>query len=170
MDVGALAGSKVVPVDAAIAEGAGEFPPWLVVDVPASGDQTLRLCDFASAGATGGVYRSWLAAAKLAPPAPVPWRPRDGERLPKGALGFCWRVPAVEDGERKHTVLGKPAPVFGSILVVLAEDILFDLHHARLAEPGRVCVGRPLAIVMCTLIMVMMAFVGMVVIVMVVIV
>ncbi|NQT52184.1 glycoside hydrolase family 127 protein [bacterium] len=117
LDVDALDEAKAVPVDAAIAEAAGEFPPWLVVDVPAADGKSLRLCDFASAGATRGPYRSWLPAAKLAPPAPVPWKPRDGARLPKGRLGFCWRAPAAEDQERKHTVLISDAPTFEHVVV-----------------------------------------------------
>ncbi|HEY2952948.1 MAG TPA: beta-L-arabinofuranosidase domain-containing protein [Verrucomicrobiae bacterium] len=44
--------------------------PWLLLDVPASGGQTLHLCDFASAGATGTRYRSWLRATNT-PPAPA---------------------------------------------------------------------------------------------------
>lgn len=40
----------------------GLLGPWLVVELP--GARPLRLCDFASAGASGTRYRSWLPAAK----------------------------------------------------------------------------------------------------------
>lgn len=38
------------------------LPPWIVLEVPAQGSRALRLCDFASAGAAGTRYRSWLPA------------------------------------------------------------------------------------------------------------
>ena len=38
----------------------GPLHPWLLVDLPAADGKTLRLCDYASAGATGTRYRSWL--------------------------------------------------------------------------------------------------------------
>ncbi|MBI4658948.1 MAG: glycoside hydrolase family 127 protein [Verrucomicrobia bacterium] len=37
--------------------------PWILVEVPAKDGRRLRLCDFASAGATGTRYRSWLPVA-----------------------------------------------------------------------------------------------------------
>ena len=44
-------------------------------------------------------------------------------------------------------MLGEPAPVGIRVLIVLGEDVGLDLHHARLAEPGRMRMGRPLAVV-----------------------
>jgi len=37
-----------------------EFAPWLLVSCRDANGETLNLCDFASAGMTGNVYRSWL--------------------------------------------------------------------------------------------------------------
>jgi len=34
--------------------------PWIVLEAPAQGGRHVRLCDFASAGAAGTRYRSWL--------------------------------------------------------------------------------------------------------------
>jgi len=34
--------------------------PWIILEAPAQGGQVIRLCDFASAGAAGTRYRSWL--------------------------------------------------------------------------------------------------------------
>ena len=36
------------------------MPPILLVDVKAADGRIVRLCDFASAGADGSAYRSWL--------------------------------------------------------------------------------------------------------------
>jgi hypothetical protein len=36
------------------------LPPMVLVEFPTSGDRALRLCDFASAGVGGSLYRSWL--------------------------------------------------------------------------------------------------------------
>ena len=38
----------------------GPLRPWLLVDLTAADGQNIRLCDYASAGATGTRYRSWL--------------------------------------------------------------------------------------------------------------
>ena len=39
--------------------------PWLLLDLPAARGATLRLCDYASAGASGTRYRSWLKTTLL---------------------------------------------------------------------------------------------------------
>ncbi len=70
-----------------------ERGPWLVVEVPVEGGKTLRLVDFASAGASGTRYRSWLPAVEPPPPPALTQRPRDGERIRAGAVQFRWRCP-----------------------------------------------------------------------------
>ena len=42
-------------------------------------------------------------------------------------------------------MVGEPAPILRGIGVVLPEDVLLDLDHARLAQTRGVGVGRPLA-------------------------
>lgn len=42
--------------------------PWLLLSFEAEEGQELRLCDFASAGASGNPYRSWLPITGLTPP------------------------------------------------------------------------------------------------------
>lgn len=65
--------------------------PWLVVGIPTADGQSLRLVDFASAGATGTRYRSWLPAQQP-PPAPAFTQlPADGARVPLGEVRFQWR-------------------------------------------------------------------------------
>jgi len=122
LDVSRLGQARQADVTHDVAKAAGEFPPWLVMDVPAAGGRTVRLCDFASAGATGGSYRSWLPATGLRPPAPVPWKPADGARLPKGPLGFSWRAPASGAKERRHTVVIAESPVFDRVVLRTGES------------------------------------------------
>ena len=86
--------SQAKPV-ASQASSPPSLRPWLLVDVPLTEGKTVRLCDFASAGACGSHYRSWLAATKVPPPAPVPWMPADGARVPRGRMLFTWRRPAI---------------------------------------------------------------------------
>ena len=42
------------------AERVGPMPPMLLIEYPAAGGRSVRLCDFASAGADGSAYQSWL--------------------------------------------------------------------------------------------------------------
>lgn len=114
--------------------------PWLVVTVPV-GETGLRLCDYASAGARGTQYRSWLPAAKPLPPAAVPHIPFDGVSVPTGRLLFRWsgasrpgatlrgyRLVVASDPDLKQPVLEAPA---ASNRLVLEED------QARKLEAGR---------------------------------
>ncbi len=66
--------------------------PWCIVETPTMDGRPLRLVDFASAGATGTRYRSWLAVANP-PPAPAFTQlPADGARAPLGEVRFQWRA------------------------------------------------------------------------------
>ena len=61
------------------------------MDLPAENGTKLRLVDFASAGAAGTRYRSWLPAAKPPPPPAFTQYPRDAERVRPGPVQFQWR-------------------------------------------------------------------------------
>jgi uncharacterized protein len=65
--------------------------PWLAVDVPVSGEGSLRLVDFASAGAAGTRYLSWLPAKSPPPPPAFAQVPPDAGRVPNGPVQFQWR-------------------------------------------------------------------------------
>lgn len=52
-----------------------EKQPWVLLRVPCEGATDLVLCDFASAGASGTQYRSWLAADGFRPVEPARERP-----------------------------------------------------------------------------------------------
>ena len=99
-----FANDKLPPVNLAQLEHARlvggpdpSFPtpaPWLLLDLPSAPGTTLRLVDFASAGAAGTRYRSWLPALDP-PPAPAFTQyPRDGERVRPGPVQLQWRPPA----------------------------------------------------------------------------
>jgi hypothetical protein len=67
--------------------------PWLAVEVPTTDGRPLHLVDFASAGAAGTHYRSWLAAANPPPAPSFTQLPADGARTPLGEVRFQWRGP-----------------------------------------------------------------------------
>jgi uncharacterized protein len=57
------------------------MPPMLLVEYPAAGGRAVRLCDFASAGADGSAYQSWLKVEHVTP---APFRRTDPRRSGKG--------------------------------------------------------------------------------------
>ena len=68
----------------------GPLRPWLLVDLPSTDGKNIRLCDYASAGATGTRYRSWLPAANPLPPPPIPMLPADGTSIGNERVSFRW--------------------------------------------------------------------------------
>lgn len=69
----------------------GPFRPWVKIQVPTVDGRRLMLVDFASAGAAGTRYRSWLAPAKAPAPPLCTIIPKDGERLVPGNIRFSWQ-------------------------------------------------------------------------------
>lgn len=67
--------------------------PWLVLRLPGMGGQNVRVCDFASAGARGTRYRSWLPLSRMLPPVVVTRTPVDGATIPAGDTLFRWSGP-----------------------------------------------------------------------------
>ncbi|MBN2506513.1 MAG: glycoside hydrolase family 127 protein [Verrucomicrobia bacterium] len=65
--------------------------PWLAVDVPTADGRTVRLVDFAGAGARGTPYRSWLIPARPRPAPALTQCPPDGARVSPGPALFRWR-------------------------------------------------------------------------------
>jgi hypothetical protein len=98
-----------------------------VVDVPAVDGKTLRLIDFANAGATTiegkptSSYVTWLPADGILPPAPVTWQPADRSKVGPGAIRFVWRRPAGAAADRKHTVVIADGPDFENVVLRSAE-------------------------------------------------
>jgi uncharacterized protein len=66
--------------------------PWLLVNLVTEAGP-LHLCDFASAGAAGTTYRSWLAARNCPPPPVVTRSPVDRGAIAPGAALFQWTGP-----------------------------------------------------------------------------
>jgi hypothetical protein len=104
--------------------------PWLTVEVPTVDGRSLRLVDFASAGAAGTHYRSWLAAASP-PPAPVFTQlPADGARVTVGEVRFQWR------GQRRAGVAPGPNVVTSYRVEFAASESFNPLLLATNAGSG----------------------------------
>ncbi len=58
------------------------LPPIVLLEFKAADGQIIRLCDFASAGADGSPYRSWLKVQKVAPTHFSRANPRRSSRFP----------------------------------------------------------------------------------------
>jgi len=69
--------------------GEDSLSPALLIDLPTR-ERTLRLCDYASAGATGTRYQSWLPGTNLPPAPPITRAPADGAVLGAGQTAFRW--------------------------------------------------------------------------------
>jgi hypothetical protein len=111
IDAAKLDAARLVAVDAAIVAAAGAYRPWLVMDLPTDNGKKLRLIDFASAGATGKEYQSWLPAVNARPPRPAALLPADGEKLPRGPATFLWRSPAAGNAaDCRYTVVISDSP------------------------------------------------------------
>ena len=101
LDLARLAAAKPVELPATKSAREQLVQPWLALDVPASDARSLRLVDFASAGAAGTRYRSWLTATNAPPPPAVTLAPGDGVRVPPGRLQLRWRGPKNPDVEQR---------------------------------------------------------------------
>ncbi|MBI2297634.1 MAG: glycoside hydrolase family 127 protein [Armatimonadetes bacterium] len=73
--------------------GEGVLDPWLTVTTP--GERPVVLCDYASAGASGSAYRSWLPATRVGPGVFRAQHPADGAKLPPGRILFRWAPPQL---------------------------------------------------------------------------
>jgi uncharacterized protein len=67
--------------------------PWVQVNLSTDRGGAVHLVDFATAGALGTHYRTWLAVTNPPPPPALTRLPRDGESLPPGPVLFQWRGP-----------------------------------------------------------------------------
>ena len=150
IDVRRLQESRLVPIEAAIDRAAGSCRPWIVLDLLASDGKTLRLIDFASAGATGKGYSSWLNASAARPPRPVAWQPADGAKIGPGAIGITWRAPAVVDREdRRHTVVLSDSPSFEHEILRYGDDVgdglTIPAEVTRKLQPNKVYYWKVIA-------------------------
>lgn len=86
---------------------AGPLAPWVLVELPAAGGATLRLCDYATAGASGTRYRSWLKTSaplrEVTDAAPLA---ADGAFVKAALRGD----PRPEHGRLRKAAAASPAP------------------------------------------------------------
>lgn len=69
---------------------AGQFPPLVLLRFKGADGREVNLCDFATAGAYGTEYRSWLPAINTPPPPFYLRQPAEGARIPAGPNKFEW--------------------------------------------------------------------------------
>lgn len=91
VDLARLTEARVVESASPLPTVAPEQQPWITLDLPVVEGRRLRQVDFASAGAAGTRYRSWLRAQKPSPPPAFTQSPPDTVRLPPGPVQFRWR-------------------------------------------------------------------------------
>jgi hypothetical protein len=74
--------------------------------------------DFASAGATGREYQSWLPTANARPPRPAARSPADGAKIGRGSATFSWRKPAgSEVADSRYSIAISDSPRCERVLV-----------------------------------------------------
>lgn len=119
--------------------------------------QPLRLVDFASAGATGARYRSWLPARPFPAPPSLTQHPRDGAAVPPGPIRFQWRAarpirPAPGAEPFGHRVEFADNPAFAPLLLATnvgpTNRLILDLARAtqRPTAPDRPLFWRVVAL------------------------
>lgn len=68
----------------------GRFVPIVARETTAADGQQVTLCDFATAGAHGSTYVSWLPVTHAAPPPVWQTRPAPGQPVAAGPVIFAW--------------------------------------------------------------------------------
>lgn len=105
--------------------------PWLLLEVGPP-ESRVVLCDFASAGAAGNPYRTWLPASGAGPGVFHLTEPADGARLAPGELLFSWVPPA------------RPQPVdVGQTLIISREPGGPAVHISHPDMPHQVVDLQP---------------------------
>ncbi|HEY3416198.1 MAG TPA: beta-L-arabinofuranosidase domain-containing protein [Armatimonadota bacterium] len=119
VDLARLHSATIVTPDATVLQAVGSYRPWLIVDMPTTDGQRVRLMDFASAGATTlegkviSTYASWLPAASARPPRPVAAEPVDNAHIGPGPLVFNWRAMRSQISKNSNiTVVIAESPTF----------------------------------------------------------
>lgn len=82
------------------ASDAAPKPPMALFELKGIDGRAVRLCDFASAGAYGTEYLSWLPVENAPPPPFYLLSPRQGATIPAGPNLFDWTGPRVNPDAR----------------------------------------------------------------------
>ena len=85
------------------------FPPIVAFEFAGANGEKMALSDFATAGAYGTHYASWLPAVNLPPPAFRLVSPEDGARLPAGPARFEWRGPTHAENKTYTLTISEDA-------------------------------------------------------------
>jgi hypothetical protein len=76
--------------------------PAIMAKLPAGDNKVVQVADFASVGAMGTTYRTWLPVIKARPPAPQLLQPSADAVLPPGPMVLVWRRAAGDESLRFH--------------------------------------------------------------------
>lgn len=143
IDLGKISEAKLIEAQSAGARLGPMFPiPWLLVDVPSVSPHAVRLCDFATAGASGTRYRSWLAATNPPPPPVFPLYPPDGAAVPPGRAMFRWSkiTSGAADGITTSIVMWESENRTTPMLVrdlIERDRIVLEPEAMSAFQPGR---------------------------------
>lgn len=115
--------------------------PWLVVTVPSQGGEPIVLTDYASAGAKGTPYRSWIPSTELPPPPALPLEPVDRASVPSGKMLFSWArsADAAHRDRVSELVIARHANLTSPMLkrtVTGDHRVLLDERETKGLEPG----------------------------------
>ncbi len=130
----AIDASKPVVLDR-VRAGDEWFPPLVAFKIETSDpDKSLVLCDFASAGALGCEYRSWLPAIKTAPPEFDLVSPKAEARLGPGRTAFRWAFnPQQKRSNLTYRLIISTSPDLG-LPALEATELRRSYAQADLAE------------------------------------
>ena len=149
LDLGRL--SEAREVVARLPQETDSLAPWLLVELPAAGTNVVRVCDYASAGARGTRYRSWLPVAKPLPPPVVTRTPGDATAVPAGSTMFRWTGPRqTGDQVREYQLTAYASDQPDQPVIQLGglkeNRILVDQASLARLSPGKRYAWRVLAI------------------------
>jgi DUF1680 family protein len=139
LDLPRLNGASVVQIRQA--GEAHKLAPWLTMRLPCTEGRGITACDFASAGANGTRYRSWLPSGRLLPPSVVTQTPRDGAVVVPNSLLLRWNGPdRPNEGVAEYEVRVARDPDFASIVFSRAglktNQLELDADATRSLPPG----------------------------------
>ncbi|MCA9445551.1 MAG: glycoside hydrolase family 127 protein [Candidatus Omnitrophica bacterium] len=97
------------------------FQPLIVQEFKGADGTPLRLCDFATAGALGTEYVSWLPVENAPPPPFHVESPKEGEAIPADPNLFTWTGPRISEDKTYRFVLSENADLSNPI--VTSEDL-----------------------------------------------
>jgi DUF1680 family protein len=114
------------------------FQPTALFDVPATDGTTIRLCDFATAGAYGTFYRSWLPAKNGVPADFYLEQPAADANVPTGVLVFDWiGALAPGPGNTRYDLAVSETPDF-KMMAIEARDLTQSRYvHSEGLAPNR---------------------------------